>query len=181
MAIIANAAFFYALVVIATYGGLPTASAAVPSSTSSHTDVTKTALLIHQKINEERTSRGLKALPWDADLAKIASGHSKDMAIRNYFSHNDLEGHIYTYRYSVAGYVCQRSSGENIYWYGTTGSITEESLARKAVNAWMNSSGHRQNILNSSFQLEGIGVAFDSSSNYKNSFYITQDFCARRG
>lgn len=154
----------------------------IAAATTTRTDAAKTAMLIHQKINAERTSRGLKALSWDPALAKIAVGHSKDMAVRNYFSHNDPEGHRYTYRYAVAGYVCQRSSGENIYWYGSSrSSVSEESLASKAVDGWMNSSGHRHNILNSSFHLEGVGVAFDSSSSYRNSFYITEDFCARRG
>jgi uncharacterized protein YkwD len=156
-----------------------TSSATTPTTA---TDVTKAAILIHQKINEERASRGLETLSWDPALAKVAADHSRDMAVRNYFSHNDPEGHRYTYRYTVAGYACQRSSGENIYWFGSSRStISEESLASRAVDAWMHSSGHRHNILNSSFQLEGIGVAFDSSSNYRNSFYVTEDFCARRG
>ncbi len=155
-------------------------SSATPTR-STTTNVFKTASLIHQKINAERTSHGLQALSWDPALAKIAAGHSTDMAVRNYFSHNDLEGHRFTFRYAAAGYVCQGSSGENIYWQGSSRPVSEEALASKAVDAWMNSPGHRQNILNTQFHLEGIGVAFDSSSDFKNSFYITQDFCTQRG
>ncbi|MEO9364137.1 MAG: CAP domain-containing protein, partial [Nitrososphaera sp.] len=137
-------------------------------------DLAKTAKLIHQKINEQRAKYGLAALSWDPALATIAADHSKDMAKRNYFSHNDLEGHRYTYRYSSAGYVCKQASGENIYKYSSTRTITEEYLASKAVSAWMDSSGHRHNILSKSFHNEGVGVAFDSAKSY----YVTQDFCA---
>lgn len=160
----------------------PTSSSSSSTTTSSTTtDVLKTAALIQQKINAERTTSGLQALSWDPALAKIAADHSKDMAVRNYFSHNDPEGHRFTYRYAIAGYVCQGSSGENIYWQGSSRPVSEEALASKAVDAWMNSSGHRQNILNTRFHLEGIGVAFDSSSDFKNSFYVTEDFCTQRG
>ncbi|AIF83337.1 uncharacterized protein with SCP/PR1 domains [Candidatus Nitrososphaera evergladensis SR1] len=143
-------------------------------SSSSKIDLAKTAKLIHQKINEQRAKFGRGALAWDPALANIALGHSKDMANRHYFSHDDLEGHRYTFRYSSAGYICKQGSGENIYRLGTTRTITEEYLASRAVNAWMDSSGHRQNILSKSFHNEGIGVAFDSVRNY----YVTQDFCA---
>lgn len=137
-------------------------------------DLAKTAKLIHQKINEQRAKYGLAALSWDPALAKIATDHSKDMAKRNYFSHNDLEGHRYTYRYSSAGYICKQGSGENIYKFSSSRTITEEYLASKAVDAWMDSSGHKRNILSKSFHNEGIGVAFNSVRSY----YVTQDFCA---
>jgi uncharacterized protein YkwD len=142
-------------------------------------DLSNTARLIDSKINQQRNENGLKSLVWDPLLAKIAAGHSNDMAINNYFSHNDLEGRRYTYRYAAAGYICQRSSGENIYWSGSSRPISEESLATKVVNGWMNSSGHRHNILNKSFQLEGVGIAFTSNNGFSNSFYITEDFCGR--
>lgn len=152
--------------------------AKITTQTLSHTttkiDLAKTAKLIHQKINEQRGKNGLVALSWDPALAKIAAGHSTDMAKRNYFSHNDLEGHRYTYRYTSAGYICKQASGENIYRYSNPRAITEESLASKAVDSWMHSSGHRQNILSKAFHNEGIGVAFDSAKSY----YVTQDFCA---
>jgi uncharacterized protein YkwD len=153
---------------------ITTQTLAPSSSSSSKIDLAKTAELVHQKINEQRAKFGRGALEWDPALANIALGHSKDMANRHYFSHDDLEGHRYTFRYSTAGYICKQGSGENIYRLGTTRTITEEYLASRIVDAWMNSSGHRQNILSKSFHNEGIGVAFDSVRNY----YVTQDFCA---
>jgi len=50
---------------------------------------------------------------------------------------------------------------------------TEEYIANKVVNGWMNSEGHRNNILDYHFQQEGIGVAFAPD----NAIYITENFC----
>lgn len=107
-----------------------TTTTTIAAATATRTDVSKTAALIHQQINDERTIRGMKPLLWDTALAKIAADHSKDMAVRNYFSHDDPEGHRYTYRYAVAGYVCQRSSGENIFWMGTSSPSVSEKISR---------------------------------------------------
>lgn len=148
---------------------------------------------IHNLVNIERQNYGLSTLEYDTELAEIARAHSQDMATRNYFSHDNPEGQGPTERAKAAGYDCFKDFGtyftdgisENIfqnnlykkvthYKDGTTiyDWITQSEIAISTVEGWMNSSGHRQNILTSTYDKEGIGVAI--SSDYK--VFITQDF-----
>jgi len=148
---------------------------------------------IHNLINIERQSNGLSTLQYDTELAEIARAHSQDMVARNYFNHDNLEGQGPTERAKSAGYDCFKDFGtyftdsisenifqNNLYVKAThykDGSIlydwsTQSEIAVSTVDGWMNSSGHRKNILTSTFDKEGIGVAI--SSDYK--VYITQDF-----
>ena len=148
---------------------------------------------IHNLINTERQDYGLSSLSYDTDLADIARAHSQDMAINNYFSHYNLKGQDPTDRAKAAGYNCYKDLGggwssdgiaENIYQNNLYDTMTyydnvpvydwnsQSEIASSTVTGWMNSPGHRQNILSSSYDKEGIGVAI--SSDYK--VYITQDF-----
>jgi len=146
---------------------------------------------IHVLVNAERTSQGLQPLQYDTQLADIAREHSKDMAVNNYFSHTNLEGQGPTERAKAAGYDCYKNYGsyytdgiaENIMqnWLYSSKTIepipkynwkTQSEIASSTVEGWMNSPGHRSNILNSNYDKEGIGVAI--ASDYK--VYITQDF-----
>jgi len=147
---------------------------------------------IHTLINNERQSYGLAPLEYDAMLAQIARAHSADMATRNYCSHNNLEGQDPTERAEAAGYDCYKNFGtyytdgiaENIFKNNLYSSITyynsvpvydwnsQSEIASSTVNGWMNSQGHRENVLKSTYDKEGIGVAI--SNDY--TVYITQDF-----
>ncbi len=154
---------------------------------------------IHALINEQRQQSGLSTLPYDSFLASIARGHSYDMSLRGFFEHTNPDGMDARARGEWAGYPCVRDYetyytegiSENIamvYRYDTykdliapNGTVmqteyqwsTEEYIANKVVNGWMNSEGHRNNILDYHFQQEGIGVAFASD----NAIYITENFC----
>lgn len=148
---------------------------------------------IHELVNEERSQRGLNKLSWDSDLAEIARKHSRDMAKNNYFSHTNLEGQGPTERGEEAGYYCRKDFGsyytegigENIFQNWLYDSITYfngvpsydwnsmEEIAQSTVQGWMNSPGHRKNILDSTYDSEGIGVTISSD----DKVYITQDFC----
>jgi uncharacterized protein YkwD len=160
------------------------------SSVVSGINETKTERLIHQEINQRRQSHGLARLDYDGDLASIAEGHSGDMAQDGYFSHESPEGHGIEYRYQEAGYECridvgQRylTGGENIaqtYVFtelategGESYLDSEEELARSVVNQWMNSTGHRENILTPEFRNEGLGVVITED----DTVYATQNFC----
>jgi uncharacterized protein YkwD len=85
------------------------------------------------------------------------------MATRNYFDHATPEGKSPFDRMTAAGYVF-RAAAENI----AAGQRTPESV----VQAWMNSAGHRANILNCSLREIGVGVANGGSFG----IYWTQDF-----
>jgi uncharacterized protein YkwD len=82
------------------------------------------------------------------------------MARRNYFSHDTLGGGSFVDRIRRAGYFRGARSwsvGENLAWGSRS-----QSAPRVITRMWMNSPGHRANILSASFREIGIGVAFDS-------------------
>ena len=150
---------------------------------------------IHDLINTERIEHGLSALSWNNELGSIARFHSVDMISRNYFSHNDPEGNGPTERYLEHGYFCHidlpggyyiEGGSENIAgnflgsYYYLDGSIaqykSQQEIAGSVVNGWMNSPGHRENILRSYWTREGIGVAIGNLE-YEGTIYITENFC----
>lgn len=109
-------------------------------------------------LNDERRSRGLTALRSNGRLAVAALRHAGDMASRNYFAHDSLDGRSFVDRLKAAGYVTGREArwtvGENLAW----GSGDASSPSR-IVAAWMKSPGHRQNILSPAYREIGFGMA----------------------
>ena len=114
-------------------------------------------------VNQERAIAGLHLLHWDNRLFDAARGHSEDMAEQNYFSHDSLDGRSFSDRITEAGYPWN-ACGENIaFGYSTPQTV---------MNAWMNSPGHRKNILSPRYSHTGVGVAVDDDGDY----YFTQLF-----
>ena len=101
-------------------------------------------------VNKERAERGRKPLELDEDLSEVAQSHAEDMLSRKYFSHTGRDGSSVSSRLR-RGKVEFTRSGENIAW----GQKTEALVMR----AWMNSRGHRTNILHSQYGRIGIGRA----------------------
>jgi uncharacterized protein YkwD len=99
-------------------------------------------------VNQERAVRGLTLLAADELLTNAARGHSQDMSQNNYFSHTGLNGSSPGQRIAATGYSFN-TWGENIAAGYTS--------AASVMNGWMNSSGHRANILKSNFCDIGIG------------------------
>lgn len=147
---------------------------------------------IHALINHERARQGLPSLAWDEALARVARGHSKDMAGRAYFSHNSPEGLDFSYRYREQGYTCALQIGqtihagaENIALASLYRSVTtingvayydwssSEQIAASTVQGWMNSPGHRKNILAPHWLNQGIGAYISAD----DKVHITQNFC----
>ena len=120
--------------------------------------------------NKERRKRGLKKVAGHPALIKAARGHSRWMARRNKMSHTGGGGSEPWHRAQRAGYPSGNVS-ENLYaTSGHKGSGWK--LGKHAVAAWMNSPGHRQNLLTSDIKHIGIGVA----RNKRGSIYLTQKF-----
>lgn len=124
------------------------------SSASNNTSGANTASLTNDEqevfklINEQRTSNGLQALKIDNEVQNVARIKAKDMVQNNYFSHNSpTYGTPFNMLNSFK--ISYKSAGEN---------IAGNSNNQAAVTAWMNSSGHRANILNNSYNYTGIGV-----------------------
>ncbi len=126
----------------------------VPSSHESLGDAAQATVCL---VNAERTSRGLRPLRRDGDLAQAARRHSADMSRRNYFSHVTPGGEDLGDRLRDAGYGDPGDgwrAGENLGW-GTGNRATPASL----VDEWLASSGHKRNMLEDSFREIGVGVA----------------------
>lgn len=112
-------------------------------------------------INAERSKNNAPALVLDQKLSEGAAMKSKDMAQNNYFSHTSpTYGSPFDMMKSLG--ITYRTAGEN---------IAKHTSVKGAHDAFMNSAGHRANILNSSFKR--IGLGFYSSGNY---LYVTQWF-----
>jgi uncharacterized protein YkwD len=109
--------------------------------------------------NGERRKAGLAPLKLSSQLTRAAQSHAVDMARNNYFSHTGLNGSSIGDRSKSTGYK-YRLVGENL----AAGKATPEATIRQ----WMNSSGHRANILNGRFTEIGFGYANAPNSLYKN-------------
>ena len=141
------------------------------SNTSSSTSSSNTATgtyadfqnQVLELVNHERTSRGLNALTMDTALNKTATLKSEDMANLGYFDHTSpTYGSPFDMMKQFG--ISYQSAGENI----AMGQTSPEQV----MTGWMNSEGHRANILNSSFTKIGIGIAQNSNGQY----YWTQQF-----
>lgn len=113
-------------------------------------------------VNIERQKAGLQPFKLSAELSHVARDKSKDMAHNNYFSHQSPT-HGSPFDMMKAYGINYRTAGENI--------AKGYNSAQSVVNGWMNSSGHRANILNSSFNTLGVGYY-----NFNGTAYWTQMF-----
>ena len=99
-------------------------------------------------VNKERTQRGLSSLTYNWALAKMAEDKAKDMYNNNYFSHTSpTYGSPFQMMKSYG--VSYTAAGENI--------AKGQRTPQEVMNAWMNSSGHRANILNANYNQIGVG------------------------
>ncbi|MBC8547819.1 SafA/ExsA family spore coat assembly protein [Clostridiaceae bacterium NSJ-31] len=112
-------------------------------------------------VNEIRTQNGLKALTANWELSRVARYKSQDMVDNRYFSHTSPT-YGSPFQMIKAFGLSYRTAGENIA-YG-------QSTPRAVVNAWMNSSGHRANILNASYTQ--IGVGYVAKGHYWTQMFI---------
>jgi hypothetical protein len=121
-------------------------------------------------VNVEREARNLHPLGYSEELTVAARRHSQDMGDQNYFDHTSLDGRTFYERIADAGYDYQ-TCGENIAaGYATPAAV---------VDGWMQSDGHRDNILDPDYCDIGVGHAAVDSSQYNH--YWTQDFGRRGG
>lgn len=117
-------------------------------------------------VNAFRVNHGKTPLVWEQDAAIAAEDHSRDMAVNGYFSHNSLDGRAPKDRFLNVMERQLMAVGENIF-AGKTEGI--ESFA-----GWVNSEGHRQNMLEEIYKYLGVGVVYKQDSQYR--CYTTQLF-----
>jgi len=157
---------------------------------------TRVEALVHERINEARSERGLPRLRHAPTLQRIASDYSRAMATQGFYNHTSPSGEDFNDRYQDAGYDCriqisdQRyvTGSENInivYAYRTAGpsndtyyADSEKEVADVIVRQWMESSGHQENILHRYWNNEGVGVyTIPNPDGAGLKVYVTQNFC----
>lgn len=135
---------------------------AVPQAQSAPTTTVAQVVVL---VNKERAAAGCGPLTEDTQLEEAARAHSDDMAARDFFDHTNPDGADPGQRITAAGYHWS-TYGENI----AMGQQTPQAV----MDSWMNSPGHRANILNCSFKNIGVGVHKGSGGPW-----WTQDFGAK--
>jgi uncharacterized protein YkwD len=120
-------------------------------------------------VNNERSKVGLSSLSNNSALTTAAQNYAQYMANSNFFSHTGLDGSSFDQRVTKAGYTNYHWLGENI--------AAGQRTASEVMQGWMNSEGHRKNILNSNAKEIGVGYATNNNSTYKT--YWVQEFGAR--
>jgi uncharacterized protein YkwD len=126
-------------------------------------------------VNAERANNGLPPYKHVTELDEAARYHSADLGQDNYFSHD-------TYDRSGGDlvYICDTWTRIDTYYSGAMGEniAAGYSTPQSVMNGWMNSTGHRNNILSTNNWEIGVGYATHSGSTYYH--YWTQDFGRRR-
>ncbi|WP_110943531.1 CAP domain-containing protein [Virgibacillus senegalensis] len=129
--------------------------------TNNNADIGNIQQEVIRLTNVERRNNGLSELKADADLTEVAQEKSTDMSENNYFSHTSpTYGSPFDMMQQFG--IEYRSAAENI--------ASGQQSAEAVVQAWMDSPGHRKNILNEN--LTHIGVGFDSNGNYWTQMFI---------
>jgi uncharacterized protein YkwD len=107
-------------------------------------------------LNQIRVGQGLTPLHPNNQLAIAAQGHASDMVTNRYFEHDSRDGAHYDDRIKATGYVGRA----DVWWLGENLAWATQQLAtpQAIVEAWMNSPGHRANILEKDFLDIGIAI-----------------------
>ena len=121
-------------------------------------------------INKKRADIGLEPLVWNDELAAVARLHSQDMADQKYFSHRGSNGSMVDDRADKMGVKNWSAIGENIAFERGF-----DDAANFAVDRWMESPAHKQNLLDKRWKETGMGVAILPDGTY----YFTQVFLLR--
>jgi len=122
-------------------------------------------------INQKRAEKGLPPLVWSDDVAKIARLHSENMVKFNFFSHMGMDGKMVDGRADSLGITKWTAMGENIaYNRGFRNPI------ETAVEKWLLSPTHRDNLLNDGWKETAVGIAVTDDGTY----FFTQVFIKRR-
>ena len=162
--------------------------------------------LVTELTNVEREQAGLQPLRHDPAISDIARAHSDNMARQAVFSH-DVNGQDATHRALAAGYDCKAYHADGSYTYGLGENIYEhprvlywqgegfvggpmtwvpteyiwdaKDMARSLVAGWMDSPGHRANIVDEEYRRIGVGVAVLEGNKHgyvTETIYATQNF-----
>lgn len=125
---------------------------------------------LFSQLNAIRVKEGLHELVWNDDVAAVARLHSTNMAEQNFFSHRGSDGSMVDDRADKVGLGKWRLIGENIAYvrgFDDPGPV--------AVEKWLESTSHRENLLRPNWEFSAVGVAITADG----VVYITQVFLLR--
>ena len=189
--------YFYfirlSLLLLLLFAGCQTAPAKTPSLLKPPVTLLNLEKELHREINRVRQGKGLLPLTWDPHLKIIAKQHSQEMLEMNYFDHFNPAGETPTERGLKNNYVCRIIEGElmreglaenlfktSLYEFKTVQGAetnyewrTNQQIINNIISKWLESPGHRKNMLHQDYQKTGIGISLND--NYE--IWITQDFC----
>jgi len=166
---------------VAVAGNVETTTPTTPADAGTNIDPKTLEWEIHKQVNDIRTTSGLDRLKMLPDLRTAARRHSRDMASNGFVGHEGSDGSTFEDRYAAVNFRCgveaeqpgeYLKGAENVAYRSTT-TTNETRIAERIVGQWMNSEGHRENILMDPWYREGIGVAVTSTGEV----YATQNFC----
>lgn len=135
----------------------------VPSFPAVASAITQSAVL--DLTNQSRRSSGLVELTYNSTLERAAQAKADDMLARQYFAHNTPDGKTPWTFFDLVGYA-YLSAGENLAVHFTDVEPLQE--------AWMNSPGHKANILNSSFKEMGVGISKGNFEGHESIFVVEE-------
>ncbi len=179
--------------------GTPQPLPSTPDELSTRPSGSLVLSALYDRMNATRREQGQSELTRDALLERIAQEHSADMARRGYFDHVSPEGQTPFDRADAAGIDClaltQSSSAglsENLYQMSATQRTATSSngtttrtyewpepgdIANQTAQGWLDSPGHRENLLRPSAKLHGMGAAYGDGE----MLYVTHVFCNSPG
>ncbi len=150
---------------ITTEATTETTTEATTNQNNSQTSESQIAVQVLNLVNKERAKENLAPLKLNAELTKIAQLKSEDMKNKNYFDHTSP-----TYG---SPFAMMKQFGIN-YKYAGENIAKGQKTAEAVVTAWMNSEGHRKNILNKNFTEMGLGYIKSGSTTYWTQMFIQQ-------
>src|SRR4051812_14552407 len=128
-------------------------------------------------LNEERAAHGLAPTRANAHLAQASTAYARRMVAEAFFAHVAPDGQALTARLLDAGYIARGDHyviGENLAW-----GQGELATARKTVDAWMNSPGHRANVLSRDYDEIGLGVVLGTPADRAQGATMTAEYGSR--
>ncbi len=144
-----------ALAVVSCLSGGP----AVPAAAAADLDALRTRAL--DLVNQARRGHGLPPLGLAGDASAAAQAHAEDMRDRRYYGHASPEGRSAQDRYVLAGGSRSRATAENIARCADCTVAPTVELVAELHRGWMDSAGHRENILKDGLTMFGFGIAVD--------------------
>jgi uncharacterized protein YkwD len=135
-----------------------------PSTDAAASAITPASVL--ELTNQSRSQAGIAGLTYNASLEQAAQAKANDLLARQYFAHNTPDGKTPWYFFDLVGYK-YLAAGENL--------AVHFSDVEPLQDAWMNSPGHRANILNSSFKEMGVGISRGQFEGH-DSIFVVEEF-----